>query len=319
MTTVEELFTAAGVSRVGVASWGIEVPLRSPGVYVVASSEDPTADDGAGALPIDIQAVHELLRERPEATIDGVVADADHLIRRLQRMWVAGQPVVYVGLAGASVRDRVAQFYSTPIGARAPHSGGWPVKMIDQSSVPLWVHFGSCADPDRAEKVMIDRFVRGVTAEVAGALADPNSPLPFANLTFPGGRRKRHGIRGVRKPLLSRSTTASEEPAITASSTAVPRERVSGARRRTTQNVTDGDIKSGKIRIPAISKDIFPAARTRITVRVGIEAHEVSWDPRTGGDHERSGVIGMGKNLMLGFSPGGRLEILESDGEFHIR
>lgn len=106
------------------------------------------------------------------------------------------EAVVYIGLAGASVRARIRQFYATQVGARAPHAGGWPVIMLE--SRRLWAHYSATAIPSPAEEMMVDYFVEHLPVDVQQALVDPTAPLPFANLRFPPGRRKKHGLRGVK-------------------------------------------------------------------------------------------------------------------------
>lgn len=173
--------------------------MAGPGAYLVSTAEDLESSAGLEIPPLDSQAIAALLDVRPETSIDGTPATPNAVERRLRAMWPAGEPVVYVGLAGTSVRARVRQFYTTRVGARAPHAGGWPVKMLDQSK--LWVHFGAAPDPVLAERVMLERFVSGLGAEVQSALIDPKHALPFANLTMPRAGRKRHGFAGVKAPL----------------------------------------------------------------------------------------------------------------------
>ncbi len=320
MTTIAELFQVDGVEYFGVVPWGTEVPLHRPGVYVVALTPDATATAGLEAAPIDSERTAELVRARPEATVDGVRADIDAVVRRLQRMWVPGELAVYIGLAGASTRHRVKQFYSTRIGARAPHAGGWPVKMIDQSKTALWVHYGTADDPSRVEAAMVDLFVRGVSPKTAAQLVDPSAPLPFANLAFPRGRRKRHGFAGVKAPRASK-TDATGAHAVAAERTgpltdaAVPTTRA-GLRRRT-QNVTAKDIAGGQLRIPSVSKDVFPAVPATVSVRILGELRSAKWNPRTEGN--RSGVIRLGVDAMRAhFAPGGPREVIVADGVFEI-
>ena len=117
---------------------------------------------------------------------------------RLELMWPRGESAVYIGRAGTSLSTRIGQFYRTRLWARSPHAGGWPVKMLGDQRNP-WVHNSPCADPTLAEQLMVSAFVSGVPTLVSAALVDPAAPLPFANLEFPGGRRKRHGISGVKE------------------------------------------------------------------------------------------------------------------------
>ncbi|MGX1696374.1 hypothetical protein ACWIBQ_13420 [Microbacterium keratanolyticum] len=323
MTTIAELFAGAGVTRAGSVQWGAEVPLDAPGVYVVALTDDAEAVAGVNRGPIDQRRVEELLEVRPETAVDGAAADIHSLTRRLQEMWVPGEPAVYIGMAGVSVRQRINQFYSTRIGARAPHAGGWPVKMIDQMAAPLWIHYGATPDSDLAEAAMIDCYVRGVPNDVAAKLVDPAAPLPFANLTFPHGRRKQHGMSGVRAPRpaggLSAPRPRTQEvvnyPAREVSS-AGANVQLRGQRRRT-QNITANDIKAGQVRIPGISKDVFPTERGDVEVRIAGESHIVRWDPRVAGN--RSGILRFGVAVMRAhFTPGGQREIIEGGGVYEF-
>lgn len=200
MTAVQALFEAAGLTPVEPVRWKSHVPTSRPGVYVVAVTADAKASlvSSSNKCPVDEASVLELLRVRPEATIDGRPATAAAMCDRLELMWPRGESAVYIGRAGTSLSKRIGQFYRTRLGARGPHAGGWPVKMLaDQRN--LWVHYSPCADPTLAEQLMVNAFVSGVPTPVSSALIDPAAPLPFANLEFPGGRRKRHGISGVKE------------------------------------------------------------------------------------------------------------------------
>ena len=197
MTSVGELLRAAELSTHRAVPWGDAVPLDAPGVYLIAISADPLHDTGLGMCPVGSDAVATLLRRRPEAMVDGREATVESVSSRLSALWLASEPVLYIGLAGTSVRARVGQYYRTKIGARAPHAGGWPLKMLANLD-DLWVHFAPSDDPRSAEGVMVDEFMRGVSEADAARLIDPDTPLPFANLMLPGGHTKRHGFAGVK-------------------------------------------------------------------------------------------------------------------------
>jgi hypothetical protein len=49
-------------------------------------------------------------------------------------------------------------------------------------------------DPLRAEHEMLGFFVSGVSKTSRKALHDPDHPFPFANLEYPPGTKKNHGI-----------------------------------------------------------------------------------------------------------------------------
>lgn len=199
-STVDRLFDAAGVVRLGAVPWQFRVPSEAPGVYVVARTPDP-ALLVSGHAAIDGAAVEQLLDTRAELLMDGQRPSLDALSQRLASMWLPDEPAIYIGRAGTSLEKRVGQFYSTRLGARSPHAGGWPIKCISDLSV-TWVHFGECTDVKDAELKMLDAFISAVPPESRAGVLDPELPLPFANLEFvdSAGRRriKRHGIKGAK-------------------------------------------------------------------------------------------------------------------------
>lgn len=301
MTSVSDLFEFAETTHAGCVPWGTAVPLTGPGVYVVAATADASEAAGFASAPLDQLAIAELLKRHPGATVDGRMTDARGLAQRLNLMWPQGEPAAYIGLAGRSVQARVRQFYATQIGARAPHAGGWPVKMLE--SRRLWVHFGASELPSGAEVAMVDHFVDRVPVAARRALIDPTAPLPFANLKFPTGRKKRHGLGGVKTarpvPQLHVSPASSSTQSSRAGDAAlVPTPLLRSGTRQLTQNVTEVDLERGQLRIPRAVKSILPAEVTRIRIVLGGEAATVSWDPRTEGARERSGVIRVGRALL---------------------
>jgi hypothetical protein len=103
--------------------------------------------------------------------------------------------------------------------------------------------------------------------------------MPFANLEFPKGNPKNHGIRGARAPKIKRGA----EPPITAAARAAPLaplarppvalrpapDHVGAAAtpRHRSQNVTAKDIEVGQVRIPiGATKTILPPVRQDIVV-----------------------------------------------------
>lgn len=301
MTTVDELFHHAGVHYGGAVRWGDEVPLEGRGVYVISTNANPNDGAGLTECPLSLAAVVSLLTVRPEATVDGEEAEAQQVADRLRTMWPAGESVLYVGLAGTSTRHRVSQFYETPIGARAPHAGGWPAKMLDTAG--LWVHYGPTDAPAIAEAAMVDRFVEGLTGDVRRLLIDPAAPLPFANLTFPGGPRKNHGFRGVTAPKSGSADRTDDQVDELDQQPSSPvlagREAAASvAKAHRTQDVTETDLAAGQLRIPRASKSLFPESKSEIRVELGGETHRASWDPRTAGDRERSGIIRVGRGAL---------------------
>lgn len=145
-----------------------------------------------------MDSVAELLEVRPEMRLDGRRPSPDDLAARLAAFWLPDETVVYIGLAGTSVRRRLSAYYRTPLGARRPHSGGWFLKMLAGLD-SFYVHVASAPEPKRAEAEMLRFFCSQVSAASKQRLHDPEHPFPFANLEWPPGTRKRHGITGARE------------------------------------------------------------------------------------------------------------------------
>jgi hypothetical protein len=92
----------------GVTKWGTALPCRDPGVYVISLDSD--ASSVAAALPvapISPIAVDQLIERRAALTIDGHRPTANDLIARIGRFWLPDEVVLYIGLAGTSLADRV--------------------------------------------------------------------------------------------------------------------------------------------------------------------------------------------------------------------
>ena len=100
-----------------------------------------------------------------------------------------------------SLSQRVAQYYATPLGARRPHAGGHFLKTLSNLD-QLHVHDAVSPDPPRSEHLMLEAFCAAVSTDTRNALHDPEHPFPFANLEWPAGTRKRHGVTGGREPRL---------------------------------------------------------------------------------------------------------------------
>lgn len=90
MTTVNELFAHVGVVNRSVVRWGEPPNEAEPGVYIVSTAEDAESNTGLSAVPLNPGAIEELLRLRPEATVDGHPATVTMLKLRLSAMWAKG-------------------------------------------------------------------------------------------------------------------------------------------------------------------------------------------------------------------------------------
>lgn len=284
------------------------------GIYVVALTDKLEDLDAVRPVaPVSMAAVDELLKARRELTLDGTRPTCEQLATRLGAFWFPDEVVLYIGLAGprrrrppdGEVAHRVGEYYKTRLGARSPHAGGWPLKTLACLS-DLFVHYGYCNSVDDAEKAAIGQFAKHVSDATLAGLRDRDRVMPFANLEFPKGNSKNHGIRRAREPRKPRAEkrtepVASEKratPALPTEAKPVPRRPPSTmTQRHPSQNVTENDIEVGQVRIPiGPAKAILPHARTDITVVLrGRDLGTCRWDPRYGADKERSGVIRVGK------------------------
>ena len=206
-----DIFAAAGASPAGVVGWGaLPVPPAglATGIYVVSLTDrlDSTGEALANA-PIFAQAVEELLAVRPELRVDGTRPTVEQLVGRLGGFWFPDEVVVYIGLAGprkrrpaaGEVAKRVGEYYNTPLGANGPHAGGWPLKTL-ACLRDLHVHYAYCRNVERGESACIKHFAQNASEETRNALHDSERVMPFANLEYPRGNPKAHGIRGARAP-----------------------------------------------------------------------------------------------------------------------
>jgi hypothetical protein len=198
-STISDLFGSVGLRSSGPVRWGEPPTLEAPGVYVVALTRLPDDLDSAMAdAPISIERADSLLRVRPELLVDSSRPSKEELAERLRALWLPDEVVLYIGQTSQAIRKRVTQYYKTALGARSPHAGGWPIKLLAQPP-HLFVHYAGTDDYLDAEKVMLAQFISSVSEEAKVRLRDPDNPIPYANLEG-GGRRKAHGIQGARAP-----------------------------------------------------------------------------------------------------------------------
>jgi hypothetical protein len=331
-STVADIFAAAGVSRDGVVRWGVPpsppVPTSASatGIYVVALTDRlDDATDAVREAPISASLVKELLNVRPELRMDGARPSVEQLSERLAAFWFPDEVVLYIGLAGrrksrpvrGDVSKRVADYYKTTLGARSPHAGGWPLKTLACLD-SLYVHYAYCDDVDDAEDAGIERFAEHVSTQTRAGLHDRVRVMPFANLEYPQGNSKAHGITGARAPKTKKgvkpvavmapgpagaegvaSPSGEIRTAVAASASwaaATPRDAgLPTTPHHRSQKVSAPDIQGGRVRIPIdATKRVLPLVRSDIEVVLRGRELRCRWDPRYG-PPERSGVIGVGK------------------------
>lgn len=316
-SNVQQVFAAAGIHRDGCVPWSAPVPETAPGVYVIALTDDTNSLNAARRdCPLSQPALEALLRVRPELLVDGVGPDVSALAKRLSAFWLPDEVVLYVGLAGTSVHGRVNAYYGTRIGARSPHAGGWFLKML--SVLPqLHVHFAAADEPTVAEDRMLAAFSAQVSDAARSTLHDPDRPIPFANIEWPKRRYKRHGIKGAKQPKAPRASVAAAPPA----ASPAPAATEAPLHQTRSQRVTAADLAAGRIRIPrGATKALLPAIRQDIDIALRGERLRCRWDPRTGPDHERSGVLAVGRRVLQALvEVDDVLDVRLRDGIPHLR
>ena len=199
-TTIAEAFATVRLVREGIVSvrWGTKPTTSEPGVYIVSLTESlDTCDGKLMEAPLAVAEFQRWLDVRPKLTLDRIRPTVEQLTDRLRRFWIPDEVILYIGLA-TSLSTRLQAFYRTPIGARSPHSGGYFLKLLSNLN-QLWVHYAQCPDSELAEDGMLRRFCEHVSQDSRRSLKDPVHPFPFANLEWPPGTRKAHGLRGARE------------------------------------------------------------------------------------------------------------------------
>ena len=196
MSTVADILEDASLQWTGVVPWGCPVPSQSPGVYIVSLSSDYDRNSALPRCdpPIDLTAVQRWLENVPTMKLDDrVVPSPEAVADRLREFWLFDENILYIGQTSKPLRKRVHQYYRTPLGARSPHRGGHWVKVLSTLR-ESYVHYAETENPERSEYQLLRAFVSRVSPDAKTRLRDCGRPFPFANLEFPKGNRRRHGL-----------------------------------------------------------------------------------------------------------------------------
>ncbi len=150
---------------------------------------------------------------RQDLTVDGIPATPNLLAERLGHFWIPNEPILYIGKASTSLRTRVRQYYSTKLGARSPHAGGWWLKTLDELD-QLYIHFALCHDATEREQQMLAAFADAFDPVHRKQLFDSDRVGPFANVETTTRLNKRHGLLNCKDSSISVLEEAEKQPVI---------------------------------------------------------------------------------------------------------
>jgi hypothetical protein len=186
-----ELLRSIGLAAMGPVRWGIAPSSVLPGVYVIEAPE------AAEVAPIDAEAVRAWIERVPTLRLDQTRPTTEALADRLAEFWIPSEAVVYIGLAGTSLRSRVGAFYRTPLGDPRPHAGGhWLKTLLGLEAYRVW--WAETNEPERNERQLLERFADRAGPSLTGRAAV--LALPFANRADAYGNSKPHGIAASTLP-----------------------------------------------------------------------------------------------------------------------
>ena len=193
-STVIDLLNAASLQLTGEVPWSEPVPSGTSGVYIVSLSPDPDRNRLVMAnAPIDHSIVSHWINRVPRMELDGAAnPHPDALAARLSEFWFPDESTLYIGKA-TSLRGRVRGYYKTPLGDRRPHAGGHWIKTLSVLQ-ETYVYYAETPCAEEMESQLIKAYISKVSTNAKQKLRDPSHPFPFANLEFPRGTRKAHGI-----------------------------------------------------------------------------------------------------------------------------
>jgi hypothetical protein len=195
-TYVKQLFTDSGKEILGQVKWGQKVNCNYPGIYVVAITDSAEKIVCSVDAPISVKIVQDWITYVPKLNLDGKRPRYEDLVNRLKEFWIPDETILYIGKAGTSLKDRVNQYYNTRLGDPKPHAGGHWIKTLENlSDLNIFWTTSVGEKAKDVEERFIKNFIRNVSNESKQQLFDSEHPFPFANLEFPKGTRKRHGLQ----------------------------------------------------------------------------------------------------------------------------
>jgi transcription elongation factor GreA len=188
-----DLLRSIGLLADGPVRWGLPVPARKAGLYVVElGAPRPSA-------PLEMTRVGKWLERLPSLQLDGAHPNSRALAARLASFWWPDSTVLYAGATDRSAGGRTAALLAHVPGDRQPHPDGqWlhlltPLERLEARS--WWAETDA---PEECLDAFFDAFAAGRGA-LPGRPAEA-LPLPWANTRRPTGERQAHGIAGALLP-----------------------------------------------------------------------------------------------------------------------
>jgi len=191
--TVKELFNSVGKEVMGQVKWNEKINCSLPGVYCVSISNNENVLKTIEEYPVSLSSVEEWINYVPDMRIDGNIPTVEEVTERLSKFWLPKETILYIGKAGTSLRNRVNQYYKTKLGDRQPHAGGHWLKTLDiLDELNIFWTISEDKDAEELEQELLSKFVESINYK--DELYDAEHLFPFANLEYPKGNRKGHGI-----------------------------------------------------------------------------------------------------------------------------
>lgn len=195
-STVSQLLKTVNLDLKGSVKWKEKVNSNSQGVYIVSLSNNP--DENLGLLkeaPISNDVIKFWLNKVQTFELDNQRAPScDSVTERISKFWLPDENILYIGMTTTPLKTRIAAYYSTELGERKPHAGGHWLKVLSNID-DLYVYYSECSTPPKLlEDKMLECFINNVSDSSKNILYDKIRTFPFANLEYPKGKKKLHGL-----------------------------------------------------------------------------------------------------------------------------
>lgn len=191
--TVKELFDSVGREIMGQVKWNEKIECNLSGVYCVSISNRVDMVETIEKTPVSLKVVEEWIKYVPNMRIDDNIPTVEAVVQRLNKFWLPNETILYIGKAGTSLRQRVNQYYKTKLGDRHPHAGGHWIKTLDNlNELNIFWTTSEEIDAEELEQELMRKFVASINYK--SELYDGEHSFPFANIEYPKGNRKNHGI-----------------------------------------------------------------------------------------------------------------------------